>query len=231
MRYICKGNEPLSMRQWKQSQQEAGLPLAYRDFRDKRGLNAALRFAQHGVCCYCQKRIDHYQKPKETGAHNEHLVPENGKHGVFSKQMDYDNLYACCIESQGMETRKTHCGEHKKDCVVFPFIQKENCSKFFRYNSLGEIIPNGEYNKWDEYKENRHLLEGMVREAADAIDVLNLNCNSLKSERYESLRVLAVWATGKDAKAIKNKMFEFGSSHQYPEFIDMLLYFLERKAK
>ncbi len=231
MRYISKGNEPLFMRQWKQIQQKAGLSLAYRDFRDKKGLNAVLRFVQHDVCCYCQKRIDHYQTPKEKGAHNEHLVPEKGEHGVFAKQMDYDNLYACCVESQGMETNKTHCGEHKKDCVVFPFIQKENCNKFFRYNSLGEIIPNGEYCKWNEYKENRDQLEGMVREAADAIDVLNLNCNSLKSDRRESLEVLAAWALGKDSKAIRNKMMEFGSRHQYPEFIDMLLYFMERRTK
>lgn len=219
------------MRLWKQSQQEAGLPLAYRDFRDKKELNAALRFAQHGICCYCQKRIDHYQKPKERGAHNEHLVPENGRHGVFAKQMDYDNLYACCIESQGMETSKTHCGEHKKDGVVYPFVQKENCRKFFRYNVLGEIIPNGEYNKWDDYKVHRNLLEGMVRMAADAIDTLNLNCNSLKSERREALDSLMTCVMGMDAKAIKNKMMEFECRHLYPEFIDMLLYFLERKIK
>lgn len=229
MRYIGKGNEPQSMREWKQMQQEAGLPLAYRDFRDKQGLNAVLRFVQHGVCCYCQKCIDHFQQPKERGAHNEHLIPENGIHGVFAKQMDYDNLFACCIESQGMERKQTHCGEHKKENVIFPFIQVRDCQNFFRYNSLGEIIPNGKFSKWSDYLDNREELNGMVKEAVDAIDTLNLNCNALVSDRQTSFRVMMKWASGKDAKAIKHKMLDFESRHQFPDFIDMLQYFLQKR--
>ncbi len=130
-----------------------------------------------------------------------------------------------------MERRQTHCGEHKKESLIFPFLQKENCQEYFRYNVLGEIIPNGEFLKWDDYLANRSKLNGMVRKATDAIEVLNLNCNSLVSERYMYQQFLMKWTLGKDVKTIKNKMLEFKSRHQYPDFIDMQLYFLKEKIK
>lgn len=231
MRYIPKGNEPIFMIEWKNAQQEAGLPLGYRDFRDKARLNSVLRFVQHGICCYCEKRIDHFQGSKNTGAHNEHLVPEKGPHGVFAKQMDYENLYACCIESQGKAKMSCHCGEHKKDEVIFPFVQMQNCRQYFRYNVLGEIIPNGEYPNWKMYLDHISLLTGRIREAALTIKTLNLNCNSLVNDRRVVLEILMSWASKQDTISIKNKMTEMESRHLYPEFIDMQLYFLARKME
>jgi len=231
MRYIKKGEEPPSMKERKVLQKNAGLPLAYRDFRDKQGLNAALIKEQHSICCYCEKRLDHFQGQKERGAHNEHLIPESGPSGEFDKQMDYNNLYACCIESQGMPKNKTHCGEHKKDGVIYPFIQKENCAEYFRYNTLGEIIPNGDYPCWDDYLSHRTELLGMVKEAVDAIELLNLNCNSLVADRNVCLVELMRWTVGKDKQSIRDKMLEFENSSVFPEFIDMCLYFMEKKLE
>lgn len=231
MRYIKKGEEPLSLKEWKLQQKNAGLPLAYRDFRDKRGLNAALIKEQHGICCYCEKRLDHFQGQKERGAHNEHLVPESGPWGEFDKQMEYGNLYACCIESQGMPKNKTHCGEHKKDDVIYPFIQKENCVEYFRYNNLGEIIPNGDYPCWDDYLSHKSQLLGMVKEAVETIERLNLNCHSLVADRRICFDELMDWSIGKDKQAIKNKMQEFETNSVFPEFIDMRLYFMGKKVK
>ncbi len=122
MRYIDKGEEPSFMKQWKEEQQRVNLPLTYSDFRDKSKLNDVLRTVQHGICCYCEKTIDHFQGNLVTGAHNEHLIPEKGSYGVFNKQMDYENIYACCIASKGKEKRKTHCDEHKADQNFWIYI-------------------------------------------------------------------------------------------------------------
>lgn len=230
MRYINKGEEPAFMEEWKDVQLKAGLPLAYRDFRDKSKLNEVLRSVQHGICCYCEKCIDHFQGAKERGAHNEHLVPEQGPNGVFEMQMDYGNLYACCIESRGKAKANTHCGEHKKDGVIFPFIQQEDCNSCFKYNVLGEILPNGDYSKWEQYRQNVDSLDEMAKKAVNAIDVLNLNCASLVNERKELLLILMKWANKSDAQTIRNKMSNYESRHLFPEFIDMRLYFMRKKC-
>lgn len=210
---------------------KAILPMGYRDFRDKARLNEVLRLEQHGICCYCEKRIDHFQGSKDTGAHNEHLIPENGSHGVFEKQMDYENLYACCIESQGKVKASCHCGEHKKDDVIFPFIQMQDCQQYFRYNVLGEIIPNGEYPNWNMYLDNLSSLSGMVKEATLTIRTLNLNCCSLVNDRRAVLLVLMDWASKQSGANVQDKMKEMEKRLLFPEFIDMQLFFMRKKME
>lgn len=77
--------------------------------------------------------------------------------------------------------------------------------------------------------DNREKLNGMIKEAVDAIDTLNLNCNALVRDRQMNLRVLMEWAVGKDEMAIKNKIMDFENCRQYPDFIDMLEYFLQKR--
>ena len=102
MRYITKGEEPAYMTAWKEARIAAGQSLQYDEFDKKKELNEDLRIEQHHICCYCQRSIDHYQGDKIGGAHNEHLIPEKGPYGDYEKQMDYGNIYACCIDSQGL---------------------------------------------------------------------------------------------------------------------------------
>lgn len=73
MRYICKQSEPEIMKEWKSAQEKENLTVRYDIFPHKNELNGILRPEQHGICCYCQRRIDHYQAPLERGSHNEHL--------------------------------------------------------------------------------------------------------------------------------------------------------------
>ena len=73
MRYIPKQQEPAVMKEWKEEQVNHALPLCYDIFPEKKELNEILRSEQHSICCYCQRRIDHFQNPLEKGSHNEHL--------------------------------------------------------------------------------------------------------------------------------------------------------------
>ena len=232
MRYIKKEKEPAFMSQWKALRQQAGQLLAYNDFDRKAELNEVLRAEQHHICCYCQQRLEHFQGDKEGGSHNEHLVPESGEHGDFDKQMDYSNLYACCIDSRGFkkkERSKRHCGEAKEYKLIRGFIQEENCASFFRYNILGEIIPNGEYDSWADYVVHYADLRGDVKDAMDAIDVLNLNCHFLKEDRRKELDALVRVISHLSKEKVNEKMREFEQAEIYPRYIDMLLYFMAKK--
>lgn len=232
MRYIKKGQEPAFMSQWKAQCRQAGQLLAYNDFNNKAKLNEILRAEQHHICCYCQQRLSHFQGDKAGGSHNEHLVPEFGEYGDFDKQMDYSNLYACCIDSRGLkkkERAKRHCGEAKEDKLIRGFIQEKNCSSFFRYNILGEIIPNGEYDSWADYMKHEADLSGDVKDAMEAISVLNLNCHFLKEDRKRDLDALVRVINLLSKEKVNEKMREFERAETYPRYIDMLLYFMAKK--
>ncbi|MDR0989643.1 MAG: TIGR02646 family protein [Prevotellaceae bacterium] len=222
------------MSEWKKQRNQMDPPqsLSYNQFDRKAALNEQLRKEQHFICCYCQQRITHFQGDKTGGAHNEHLIPEKGVYGIFEKQMDYQNLYACCIDSRGLkkkERSKRHCGEAKEDKLIRGFIQEETCSSFFRYNTLGEIIPNGPYRQWKEYLEKKVSLSQDLKEAVEAIDVLNLNCHSLVADRKAEQEKLIPLLIKLPKATVNAKIAEYEAAEMYPRYLDMLLYFMKQK--
>lgn len=232
MRYIKKTAEPDYMTAWKELRKKAEQPLGYNEFDKKKELNEYLRKEQRHICCYCQQRIEHFQGNKIGGAHNEHLVPENGPYGNFDKQMDYHNLYACCIDSQGLkkkEKSKRHCGEAKGEKLIRGFIQEEGCNGFFRYNTLGEIIPNGCYDQWKEYLVHKDELTADLKDATETIETLNLNCHSLVEDRKGDLDKLLLLLNKLCKDKVQEKITEFEQSETFQRYVDMLIYFMKQK--
>ena len=229
MRYIKKLDEPNCIADYKAIQQQAGLSFRYSSFKKKKILNAILRAEQHHICCYCQQKITCYQENKISGAHNEHLDPQAGDPGDGSIDLDYNNIYACCIASTGMSKLHQHCGEAKHHNYINGLIRRPICNTYFKYNLLGEILPNGEYSTWEEYDLHKTLLTGFVTEAYEEIKVLNLNCNKLKSDRRGDLDKIIHWINLSEKQDIEQKIIEFENSEYYERGIDMLLYFMKKK--
>lgn len=226
MRYIVKNSEPCFMTDWKRRRAEAGQELKYGDFDKKKELNDLLRLEQHHVCCYCQKKLTHFQGEKIGGAHNEHLVPQVDNSDI---QMDYTNIYACCVESQGNSRDKQHCGESKGRKSIRLFIQDRNCSEYFKYNIIGEILPNGKYNTWSEYQENKLYLTGDIKDAYDAICVLNLNCHSLVEDRKGDCAMFLKVLSGKSVEWINDRIDSMQAEECFERYIDMLLYYMRKR--
>lgn len=229
MRFIKKLNEPSFLVDFKTEQQKAGIRATYELFRDKKLLNQVLREEQQEICCYCQQRIDHYQKPLNGGAHNEHLVPQESDPGDGSIDLDYNNIYACCITSQGMKSKLTHCGEHKKSSVIIGSIQNPNCEALFMYNLEGEILPSGEYFTWNDYLANYDILPQNLKDIVDEIKILNLNCNYLTSCRKQVVTDLAQWLLNSSPTDIYNKLSQLSEGKNLPAFYSMIC-FLSAKA-
>lgn len=231
MKYIIKGPEPLFLTQFKKLQTAAGIPATYETFGskgNKASLNDILRAEQHDLCCYCQRRIDHYLGNKDTGAHNEHLNPQSLDPGDGSIDLDYNNIYACCIASKGMKKRSQHCGESKKDIIIEGSIAKPDCELRFKYNLVGEILPAGEYFNWSDYLDNYRILPKNIQLLVDEIKVLNLNCNSLVSERKKVIDTLANWIKTESRDKIATKLKQIDSASSLPIFYNMLKYFIEK---
>lgn len=233
MRYIHKQPEPKVMKEWKDTQTKAGLPVRYDIFPSKKELNEILRLEQHGICCYCQRRIDHYQKPIEKGSHNEHLYPENRLDDPQSlaRQMEYDNIFACCIDSRGQEPSKQYCGEAKGNSIIPELIKDVHCSDYFRYNNLGEIIPNGEYLQWSEYEENCKFLTGRVADAYECIKTLNLNAPSLVLFRNEVRERFITMAKGLDVSMLRKFIKSYQSASTCQELLDMKLQLMQQRIE
>ena len=153
MRYISKVSEPDFLKEFKDIQRRAGLPATYDSFGgkgNKAALNDILRENQHNICCYCQRRIDHYLGEKNTGAHNEHLYPQDKDPGDGSVDLDFENIFACCIASKGLKKKSQHCGEAKGNQLILGSIRNPDCEIRFKYNLIGEVLPAGEYNVWQD---------------------------------------------------------------------------------
>ncbi|GHT03610.1 hypothetical protein FACS189440_06560 [Bacteroidia bacterium] len=228
MRYIHKNINSKAfslLNSWNRLRKQAEQKLSYNDFNSKSLLNEILREEQGGICCYCQQRISHFQGANIEGSHNEHLLPQTSYVDI---QTEYRNLFACCNYSQGMKKTQQHCGEAKHDDVIYDFIKWVDCNTQFKYNSLGEITPQGSYNTIDEFNKNETHLTSKQKEALKAIKILNLNQNSLVDERRKDQTALFAILTKLTKQQVQAQIQVFNQK-PYQRFVDMLLYYMKQK--
>ena len=213
--------------------QGAGISVLYDHFKHKDILNKILREEQKMICCYCQRRIDHYNGNNECGSHNEHFEPENGPHARTDLQLDYENIYAFCNASKGFEKRLQHCGEHKGcNTIRRNFLQLRNCSDNFKYNTNGEILPNCQWNSYKEACEHVQELTDIQKDALQMIVVLNLNVDSLTAFRRAVQADIFKYALGKSRQQLDHKVQLLNTEQrEYVQLIDMVLFFLKKLAQ
>jgi uncharacterized protein (TIGR02646 family) len=229
MRYIQKRVTPRYITDWIDLRKSADQKIIYNEFDQKPKLNSDLREDQHHICCYCQQILTHYRGDKNGGSHNEHLIPENGTYANFAMQMDYDNIFACCIDSSGMEKKSQHCGEAKKYKLIRGVIQEKYCSILFKYNSLGEIIPNGDFETFEDYKAYKANLPKDQFEILELIERLNLNCTYLVNERKKDQTALIKVLNQVTKARVEQQIQAFENEPYFRRFIDMLLYYMRQK--
>ena len=229
MRYIQKRETPQYITDWIELRKLADQKISYEDFNKKPKLNCDLREEQHHICCYCQQILTHFQGDKNGGSHNEHLIPENGSNANFDLQMDYNNIFACCIDSSGMEKKNQHCGEAKKDKLIRGVIQEANCSSLFKYNGLGEILPNGSFDTFEDYKVYKSNLPIDQLEVLELIETLNLNCTYLVNERKKDQTALIKVLNLIPKERVEQQILIFEKEPYFRRFIDMLLYYMRQK--
>ncbi len=236
MRYISKSNSSaartllLTAREW---MQHAQLHELYENFVEKRTLNEILREEQKKICCYCQRRIDHFQGVNERGSHNEHFEPEGGENARIDLQLDYENLYACCNASRGFEKRLQHCGEHKGSNTIHSnFLRMRDCSDYFKYNTNGEILPQCSMNSYEEVCQHRSMLTPVQQDALQMIEVLNLNVESLIEFRKGIQTDIFKFVLNKSRQQLEHKAQLLNTEQrEYVQLVDMVLFFLKKFAQ
>ena len=228
MRYIKKSNEPLIISNYKAVRIASGQPVVYSDFAETGQLNEILRNEQKNICCYCMQTIDHFQGENEAGSHNEHLVPQHGENGNYALQMEYNNIYASCNYTKNFPESSTYCGWHKQDVSIPSFIQQHNCRNFFKYNSAGEILPNGTYEKEEEYSLNYNTLPQNQKNALKTIKVLNLNQAVLKKRRVDLINQIFPLINNISSQQAKVKIQRMTNMNPLPPFVELNIYYLSQ---
>ncbi len=228
MRYISKGNEPIIITNYRALRQNAGQIVSYSDFPNLEELNGILRAEQRSICCYCMQYIDHYQRENIAGSHNEHLIPQNGPNGNADLQMEFSNIYACCNYTKNYPKNESHCGWHKEDDLISNFIQINNCRTFFKYNSLGEILPNGNFETEAEFIQNENLLPQNQRQALDTIRVLNLNQRVLKKRRGDLIKEIVPILNRLSRQQAQAKIQVIINKNPLPPFVEVNIYYLNK---
>lgn len=192
----------------------------------KKILNDHLRKEQGRICCYCQQRIHHHNGDNATGSHNEHFYPEDTN---LPLQLDYENLYACCNRSKGLEKRLQHCGEHKHNTQIdINLLRQHNCSGYFKYNVNGEILPVGPWASICEIPAADQLTPHQQL-AMEYISVLNLNVDTLVTIRKNVIDDTLLMVENMDKQHINTIVQNLNSTNtDYPEFVDMIIYFCKR---
>lgn len=240
MRYIEKQAEPDFHTRWvAHSQQQGNSPL-YRNYSQKKRLNDHLRAEQHNICCYCQRPTDHFYEPSRggvgtirlKGSRNEHLYPENGHPESIARQVDYNNLFACCVDSMGHKEFEKHlryCDVAKDNDIIPELITEPECESYFRYTLEGEIIPNGDLKTWDEYDNCTSALPAKQDEARTCIRVLNLNCVTLMADRVQCIAAFVGLAKDKSAEELSELKAKWLSSPSYPAYISLLIQLIDKR--
>ena len=230
MRYIAKPNNSVArslLTKAKEEMSKAGISLIYDHFNDKEELNNELRKEQKCICCYCQQRIEHFQGNNNTGSHNEHFFPEH--HPLYKdKQLEYENIFACCNRTKGLAKRFQHCGEYKADVVIGTnLLLDADCSQHFKYNSNGEILPNCSMSSYEEVLANRAILTDIQNKALAMIEGLNLNEDNLKKRRKSIIDDIFASAETLTIDRMQHKIQVFHNEpNEYVEFVDMIIYYL-----
>ena len=224
MRYINKQDvEPECLSSYKTKCRELGVaePLMYRDFNETGKLKKVLCEDQHNVCCYCQRPV--------KGFRIEHLYPENGSNKNKSErlQLEYSNLFASCMDSQGCPRHLQYCDVAKGNIIIREFIKERHCASFFRYLSTGEVVPNGTFSTLKEYLDAPQL-SADEKDALDAIKILNLNCHSLVEARKSCLTELLRLLPKRSKEEWQNEIDKWLSSSTYPAFIELRLQFMRK---
>lgn len=133
MKYIKKGNEPNSLKQYRETTENA----SYKGFVDTdQQLKKSLLKEQKYICAYCMGSIDenhmsieHYISQKK---HKDSMLSED-EHK--NKELDYKNMLGVCLN------KCEHCDKsrgNKPIRVLNPLYK--NCERKLTYSTSGEIL-------------------------------------------------------------------------------------------
>ncbi len=225
MKHIQKGPEPESFTKFKAIRHKNWKP-SYDVLPDDviKDIINSLLYYQGGLCCYCQVEINP-QTARLVHFHSQHYFPKEA--------LEYNNLFLSCSVSEGLPPQYQNCAAHKQDNIIPKYMDDVRCSSYFKYNTLGEIVPVNSkgLRTIKQIQLNMSKLSVTEKTVLNTIQVLNLNTSKLKEQRKAIITELAkVIRKVKDKEKIKKALAVYekrDKNGRYPRFAGVVLSYLK----
>lgn len=165
MRAVAKGAEPLSL-----TGHRLNPHCSYDNYSEKDDLRRALVTEQHGLCCYCMRRI----RPEADSMKIEHWQCQSR---FPEHQLAYRNLLGACIGGDGQPRHLQHCDTRKGEAGLLwsPAEPTHMIEAKVRYGLDGVI------------SSDDTIFDTQLNE------VLNLNLPVIKNNRKSVLDAVVQW--------------------------------------
>lgn len=215
MKAIIKGNEPISLTEYRAKQH------ASFDNLDKTDVRASLLTEQGHICCYCMKRIP--ESNTNPSSKIEHFLCQDEHE---NEELNYNNMILACSGQQGSPIRLQTCDTHKGKLSLShnPSNNVRNIEDLIKYKSNGEI-----YSSDDTLN-------------TELETILNLNVPSLKGNRrviYEEVQNrIRIEGKRRGNRALNKSFLESEKTRllnldngKYSEFCMVGVYVIDKKLK
>lgn len=225
MRYIQKSQEPRILTNFKN--------VKYPKFRPSfdnippqvlKGLIEALLQDQGYLCCYTMDEIT-----PET-AELVHFYPYKYFEGY---DLDYENMYVAMRQPESLPPKYRVGQACKGEAVIPNYLSDIRCSNYFRYNTLGEMLPAGTFRTVKKCRDNFRRLTPEQQTVFCTIELLNLNAEQLKQQRKTILTQVTNAArkmTKGQIKQVLLAMQQKDKEGKYRRFCDVMIYYLAHNA-
>ena len=178
-------------------------------YRDNENLRKILLEEQGYICCYCMSRISCDISKLE------HFKPQSN---YKSLQLDYKNLFVACKGGEGSQEQFCDTNKGNEELKNINLLEDID-NKIIYKKSRKEIVIDSEDKDTKD----------------DLNDILNLNAKILKENRKEKfdeiMQKLKLKNFNKNYIQKTSKFFQTKTEGQYPEFCEMIVYYLEKKLR
>jgi uncharacterized protein (TIGR02646 family) len=219
MRYIKKGKEPQTLASFRNLMVRNFTPafenLPAHVLED---IVLSLIQDQGWLCCYCMNEITH-----ET-ARLVQFLP------FKEESLNYPNLFLACNYSNNLPPAQQHCYIKKGTELIPKYMSDERCSDYFRYNTLGEILPSGTFRTVRKCHDNYRKLTPVQQAVLSAIEILNLNTERLKDQRKAILSQVATLFARASKVQVQQAIEKFGTKDKtgkLKRFCEIIIYYLQ----
>lgn len=223
MKYIQKSSEPRSLAQVKNLKYPR-LELTFTNLPPHvvNDIKEHLLMDQGFLCCYTLDEIN---------AENAILVHFDPIDYFPDSALDYKNMYLALRQPDNLPP-KYRVGYLSKGNAIIPnYLADIRCSAYFRYNTLGEMIPSNTFRTVKKCHDNFRKLSPEQQTALCTIDLLNLNAERLKDQRKAIHNQIVELAR----KTNKSKIEGFirhlqmpNPEGKYRRFREVMIYYLKQ---
>jgi uncharacterized protein (TIGR02646 family) len=172
------------------------------------------------ICCYTMDEI----------------TPETAELVLFyphkffvTKELSYDNMYLALKQPPKLPDNLKMGYTSKGNTVIPNYLADIRCSTYFRYNTLGEMIPTGTFRTVRKCKDNFKKLTPEQQMVMNTIDVLNLNADNLKQQRkaiLQQVTELVRKVSKAQIQEVVAKLFKKDKAGKYRRFCEVMIYYL-----